>query len=347
MGEAAMLAASALPARPTREQVANSLNRIDSQNLAPVFSGGFQHDRIEEANASMFDTANLSEPLTAYTVGFRDESGLDEALEFFAPEVPVGMRFEYRTFDNVDDFETDADDARAVGADFTNVSEGGNLVQDKLVNRGLQICVDEDLMDGDPSWERRKVRKLLNRTKRNALIRAVALLIAGASGSNTAVTWDTTAGKDPDQDVEDMLAASMDSSGMMANRVGYGETARLRRKKSHRAQNNAGGDASARLNITDLATELGVDQVFFAKSRYGTGATKTRLMANLVLAFSAYNGVDEEDNSNIKRFYRLLDGQRYRVFKWRDGPKRWRIAVEHYERTRITTLLGLRSLTVS
>jgi hypothetical protein len=101
------------------------------------------------------------------------------------------------------------------------------------------------------------------------------------------------------------------------------------------------------MNAVDLASYLGVDSVLFAKSRYGTGATKTRLMANLVLAFTAYNGADTEDASNIKRFFRLLDGQRYRVYEWRDGPKKYKIAVEHYERTRITSTLGIRKNTVS
>ena len=328
-----------------REAIENAMRVIDGFQFDPVSSGQFQHDRIEEANASLFDSTNLSEPLTNYAVGWRDESGLDEALGFFAPEVPVGMRFEYRQFNNADDFENDTDDSRAIYAGFKEVIEGGTMVQDKLVNRGLMISVDEDELQGDPNWRERKVRKLLNRIKRNSLIRAVALLDAAAG--NTGVTWDTTDGKDPDQDVESMLATGADGSGMMANRVAYGETARLKRKLSIRAQKHAGGFANAGMNAVDLASYLGVDQVLFARSRYGTGATKTRIMANLVLSFTAYNGADTEDASNIKRFYRMLDGQRYRVYEWRPAPKKICIAVEHYERTRITSTLGIRKLTVS
>jgi hypothetical protein len=340
-----LAAATKLPRRPSREQVVNALIQIDAARFDPAAGADFRHDRVEEANAGLFDSSHLSEPLTNYAVGWRDESGLDEALDFFCPDVPVGQRFEYKSFANADDFETDVDDARAIGADFKQVGEEGTMVNDKLVNRGLQICVDEDEVNDDPNWRKRKVRKLLNRIKRNSLIRGVALLSAAAT--NAAVTWDTTAGKDPDQDVEDMLALAADSSGMMPNRVGYSEGARLKRKKSHRAQNSAGGYASAKLTTQELAAELGLDEVFFARSRYGTGATKTRLMANLVLAFTAYKGLDQEDASNIKRFFQLLDGQRYRVYEWRDGPKKYRIAVEHYERIRITSLLGLRKLTVS
>lgn len=328
-----------------RETLENAMRQIDEFKFDPEATGKFEHDRVEEANASVFDSTNMSEPLTNYAVGWRDESGLDEALNFFAPEVPVGMRFEYRQFNNADDFENDTDDARSIYAGFKEIIEGGTMVQDKLVNRGLMIAVDEDEVQDDPNWRERKVRKILNRIKRNSLIRAVALLDAAAG--NTAVTWDATAGKDPDQDVETSLAAAADSSGMMPNRVAYGETARLKRKLSLRAQTHAGGIANAGMNAGELATYLGVDQVLFARSRYGTGATKTRLMANLVLAFTAYNGADPEDASNIKRFYRMLDGQRYRVYEWRPGPKKICIAVEHYERTRITSTLGIRKNTVS
>lgn len=338
-------AAAELKKTRQREAIDNALLNIDAHRFDPKSTGSFVHDRVEEANASLFDSSHLSEPLTNYAVGWRDESGLDKALAFFAPEVPVGMRFEYKQFDNVDDFETDTDDARGIGADFKQIIEGGSVIQDKLVNRGLQICVDEDELTDDPNWRERKVRKLLNRIKRNALIRAVALLDAAAT--NTAVTWDATAGKDPDVDIVNALAAGADRSGMMANRVGYGETARIKRLTSIRAQQHAGGHANAGFNAGDLAAFLGVDDVLFAKSRYGTGATKTRLMANLVLAFTAYNGIDPEDASNIKRFFRMLDGQRYRVYEWRDGPKKFRIAVEHYERTRITSTLGIRKNTVS
>ncbi|MGE9268660.1 MAG: hypothetical protein ACQKBY_11230 [Verrucomicrobiales bacterium] len=328
-----------------REQVVNTLDRIDAARLEMPHTESFQHDRICEANASSFDEAHLSEPLTDYAVDWRDESGLDEALDFYAPEVPVGQRFEYRSWVNADEFENDENDERAIGEDFKTIYQGGSLVQDKLLNRGLQIFVDEDEVNGDPNWRERRTGKLLRRLKRNSLIRAVNLLLAAAP--NAALTWDTSAGKDPDQDIEDMLAAAGDSSGMDPNRVAYGRTAWLKRKKSHRAQDTAGGTQSAFLNPSDLAASLGIDEAFVAKARYGTGASKTRLMGDIVLAFTAYRGLGPDDPSNIKRFYQMLDGQRYRVYEWRMGPKKYAIAVEHYERTRITTLLGLAKRTIS
>lgn len=330
---------------PKREVLENALREIDNFRFDPKAGSDFQHDRIEEANASLFDSSHLSEPLTNYAVGWRDDTGLDEALAFFAPDVPVGSRFEYRQFVNADDFETDTDDQRAIGADFKEVKETGTMVTDKLVNRGLQICVDEDEVNDDPNWRERKVGKLLRRIKRNSLLRAIAIIDAAAT--DTAVTWDATAGKDPDQDVETMLAAAMDSSGMSCNRVAFGETARLKRKLSIRAQTHAGGFANAGMTAADLAAYYGIDEVLFAKSRYGTGATKTRVMAAKVYAFTASAGLDPVDPSNIKRFFRLLEGQRYRVYEWRDGAKNYRLAVEHYEKIKLTSTLGIRKLTVS
>lgn len=330
---------------PRREVLENALRQIEDYKFDPVAGNGFEHDRVEEANASLFDSSHLSEPLTNYAVGWRDTTGIDEALAFFAPDVPVGMRFEFRQFVNADDFETDTDDARAIGGDFPSVKETGSMVTDKLVNRGLQICVDEDEVNDDPNWRERKVGKLLRRLKRNALLRATAIIDQAAL--DTAVTWDATAGKDPDQDVENMLAAAMDSSGMSCNRVAFGETARLKRKLSIRAQTHAGGFANAGMNAADLASYYGIDEVLFAKSRYGIGATKTRVMAAKVYAFTAFAGLGAEDPSNLKRFYRLLDGQRYRVYEWRDGAKNYRIAVEHYEKIKLTSTLGIRKLTVS
>lgn len=334
-----------IAAQRHRESVANALAVIDAHSFELPSDTAFAHDRISEANANMFDSSHLSEALTDYAVDWRDESGLDEALEFFAPEVPVGQRFEYREWLNADEFETDEDDERAIGEDFKTLALTGTVKNDKLANRGLQIFVDEDEVNGDPNWRERRTGKLLRRLKRNALIRAVNLLSAGAT--NAALTWDATAGKDPDGDIEDMLSAAGDSSGMDPNRVAYGRTAWLKRKKSHRAQESAGGIASAMMTPNDVGAALGVDEVFVAKSRYGTGATKTRLMGDLVLGFTAHKGLGAEDPSNIKRFFQLLDGQRYRVYEWQVGPKKHCLAIEHYERTRLTSTLGLVKRTIT
>ena len=90
-----------------------------------------------------------------------------------------------------------------------------------------------------------------------ALRRAIALLSAAAT--NTAKTWDTTAGKDPDSDVNTELVTAADLSGIRPSRVGFSDTSWSKRLLAHRAQNTAGGFASAAMtpnagHIGDLAT---------------------------------------------------------------------------------------------
>jgi hypothetical protein len=64
---------------------------------------------------------------------------------------------------------------------------------------GLAVEVDEEeeLLDAD--WQQRKVALLLGILDRTELRSALALAVAGATNVNK--TWDTTAGKDPDQDI--------------------------------------------------------------------------------------------------------------------------------------------------
>jgi hypothetical protein len=327
-----------------RIAIANSLAAIDALRFAPVYEG-FEHDRISIANDDLFSGSHLSQGLTDFATSYVDTSGLDEALQFVAPDVPVARRFEYRKFEDAADFEFDADDSRAVGGDFKGADNHSSVVSAKLANHGLQICVDEDEISDDPNWRERKVNQLLRRIKRNSLIRSLALLSAAAT--NTAKTWDTTAGKDPDGDVLADLSTGADSSGVQANRVWYGNTAWIKRLTSVRAQNNAGGYASASWTIPDLPGGLGVESVLVNRSRYGTGATKTQMAGNLVIEFMAENSVSPTDPSNIKRFFGMTEGQRYRVFEWRDGPKKYRIVVETYELVKITSTLGIRTLTIS
>lgn len=328
-----------------REKVANTLGAIAAMTAAPVDTGAVVHDRVSMANANLFDSANYSEPLTNYAVGWKDSSDIEAALNFFAPAVPVSRKFEYRKFDNADDFESDSDDERAIGEDFKVVKNGGEMVLGKTRNRGLKIVVDEDEVDGDPNWRERKVGQLLRRIKRNQLIRAINLLSAAAV--NTGKTWNSDAGKDPDNDMLLELIAGADVSGLMMNRVGFGHTAWSKRVGSHRAQDNAGGYASAGLSPAELAGFLNVDEVFLTKSRHNSGSAKAQILSNKVLMFLAENGLSQEDPSNIKRFMTMIDGGDYRVFEYKTGSKFTEIVVEHYEETLITSTLGIRQLTIS
>lgn len=194
-----------------RESVINSLGVIAAASFAAPYSDAFAHDRVTEANAALFDQSHYSEALTGYAIGYRDESGLDEANQFYGPDVPVGRFFQYMEFDNEDYFKSDDDDQRAIGEDFKRVKMHGQIKTAKIPNRGLMICVDEDEVGDDPNWRERKVGQLINRLKRNSLRRKITLLKAAAT--TTALTWNTDAGKDPDQDIVAELIAANDESG--------------------------------------------------------------------------------------------------------------------------------------
>lgn len=333
-----------------REAVANAIARAERESFIPRHTGNSDHERIDAFNAALITESAYQQPLTDFAVGFRDPV-VDAELEFFAPEVEVGRRFEYATFDSDEEFLSDnQDDERAIKSDFKEASYTESKVEASTKNHGLQITIDLDQMNGRSNWEEYYTQKLLRRIKRNSLRRAIALLSAAAT--NTAKTWDTTAGKDPDQDVIADLVTAADISGIKPNRIGYGDTAWTKRMLAHRAQSTAGGFASAGLSPEQVASLLGVESVLHSNARYTSGANaKTQTVANLVLMFTALSGVDTEDASNIKRFVSMGNpeegGGRYQVYSQRISAKRHVIAVGHYELTKITSTLGIRKFTVS
>lgn len=333
-----------------RVELHNSLRRIEATDYAPRVSDG-AHERISMFNADLATESFFSNPLTDYAVGYNDTADLDRELEFFAPGVEVTPRFEYAMFDNAEQFLSDGDDdERPSKSDFKDVEYIESKVNSATVNRGLQITLDMDKLRGRSDWEEFYTAKLLKRIKRNQLRRAIALLSAAAT--NTAKTWDVSAGKDPDQDVVSELIVSADLSGIRPSRVGYSETTWSKRMLSHRAQNTAGGFASAGMTPEQVAGLLSVDEVLVSKARYtASAAARSQLMGALVLMFNATSGVDTEDASNIKRFWSNGDpeegGGKYQVYSARISAKRHVLAVGHYEKQAITSTLGIRKFTIS
>ena len=335
-----------IDAQKHRESVANALAQVERMRFEPEYSGAAIHERIEEANASLFDNAYYSEGLTNFALGIpSDGEALRVAREAVAPMVPVGRRFEYASFGRGDLLETDTDDERPVGADFKELTFVQTMVQDKLANRGLTVTVDEDEVGAIPNWDQVYTQRLIDRIDRNGLVRDIALLDAAAT--NTARTWDNSAGKDPDADLKAELLLSGDGGGLQGNRIVFGESAWTKRFLSHRAQTGAGGFASAGLTEDQVASLLGVDLVAVIKARATSGSTFPQIAGSKVYTFFAVSGMLAEDARNIKRFYGNIEGAPYRVYKYRVGSKLWKITVERYERTRITSLAGIRKATIS
>jgi len=299
------------------------------------------------ANETRFIESYFDEPLTTYAVGWRDPNNIEATLNFCCPPVPVPRRFTYKEWTNKESLLSETDDIRAIGSDFKRVEYTGKETEGKTLNKGLTVLVDLDEVADKANWEQLYVSRLMTRLLRSELRRAIGLL---DDGTNTAKTWDTTAGKDPDQDVLTDLIAATTTSGLRPNRILYGETAWDKRGISHRAQNTAGGFASASLSQLQLAALLMVDGVAVSKERYQSDAsTKTQIVNNLVLEFFQTNSPDLADPSNVKRFVTPAEGAggNFRVYTQQISAKLYVITVEHYSNIVSTSTLGLRKLTIS
>lgn len=338
------------------EQAMANIAAFEGRQIEQIANGdSLKPGEIYLANESVFTQQYFDEPLTAYAVGWRDRENIQATLDFFAPAVPVPRRFTYKEWTNIEEFLSDGanDDLRAIGAEFPTVKYTGKETHARTDNRGLRIRIDLDevadpnsaLAGGLPAYQARAVERLKRRILRNSLRRVISLLSNAAT--NTAKTWDTTAGKDPDQDVLSELVTATDTSGIRPNKIGYGDTAWTKRVLAHRAQNIAGGYSSAGLNPAELGAFLGAD-ILVSRERYSAaGASLAQVVSNLVLMFFTM-GIDLEDPSNIKRFISMADGGgEWRVYVQQVTSKLVDITVEHYELAKITSTLGIRKFTVS
>ena len=316
----------------------------DAAVLAEPPNGHLEFGKVYAvANESRFGATYLSEPLTAYAVGWTDPDDLQGLLDFIAPALPVSRRFEFKQGENAEYFLSEVDDARAIGAAFKRVDYSGSTVQAKTLNKGLTTRVDHDnvLTDG---WQQRKVQMLLQRLRRNEVRRAVTALVAACT--NSAVTWG--ADSQPDADIRNMLKAGADASGMRPNRLLFNDAAWDLRSDRYETQNNAGAYRRAAMTPEQLAASLQVSSVRVSEARYqATVTAKQKIVTPLtVFGFYGQNVIDEEDPSTLKRFYTPTDAGMYRVYE-REYEKYTDITVEHYSNVVATSTLGARRLTVS
>jgi hypothetical protein len=300
-------------------------------------------DTITAANASRFDEAHYSEALTAYTVGWRDPSPLTQLLDFVAPVVPVGRRFEFKRADNAEAFYSESDDIRATGAAFKRVEYSGQTVDAKTLNKGLTIRVDHDEAIGH-DWQERYVQLLLQRLMRNELRRAMAALDAAAA--DTPVTWDASG--NPDRDLRGALIQAASDSGIRPNRILLGESAWDLRSSAYEGQETAGAIGSVALSPEALARKLFVEGVQVVAARYQSTETfKAALVGAVAYAFYAQEALSKDEPSNLKRFVTPAeDGRLFRVYV-EESTKYTDLSVEHYSSVIATSDLGIQKLSVS
>lgn len=297
---------------------------------------------ITTANESRFNAAHYSEALTAFTVGWHDPEDLSALLDFIAPPVPVGRRFEFKRANNAEAFYSETDDVRAIGSGFKRVEYSGETIQEKTLNKGLTIRIDHDEISTD-DWEERTVQILLQRLYRNELRRAMAALDAAAQSAGA--TWGTS-GK-PDADVRAMLILASSDSGIRPNRLLFGEGAWDLRASSYESQENAGAIAGVSFTPAELARKLFVQDVRVISTQYQSSATsKSAIADKAVYAYYGNEALSKDEPSNLKRFITPTEGGKFRVYL-DQRAKYTDLTVEHYSSIVVTSDLGIRKLSIS
>lgn len=315
----------------------------------PNDNGTLEPGVIYAANASRFTEAHFSEPLTTFASGWKDQEGLQSLLDFVAPPVEVPRKFEYIQWTNIEAFNVDVvADIRGIGADFKRVELTSTKVTAKTLNKGLTYRADLDNVDPNTNWREKIVTNLQQRLLRSEVKRAISLLVASAT--NTAKTWDTTAGKDPDQDMLTEVITSTGVIGIPPTNLLMDLTAWSLRAKAHRAQSLAGGFSSSGLTVQQVAEQIGCVRGMIARHKYQSTPTAKASVAggNYVLIYLANPGTSIDDPSTIKRFVsQTQGGTMLRVYEQQVNMKTVDITVEHYSLPAITSSLGIRQLTIS
>jgi hypothetical protein len=305
--------------------------------------GGANHPgEIYIANEARFTSATFSQPLTTFSVGWKDDQNILASLQFIAPEVVVGRRFEFKKSTNAEEFLSETDDVRAIGSSFKRVEYKGTTVNEKTLNKGLTIRLDKDeMIDGD---EERAVLRLKTRLFRNDLRRAVAILLAIDSGG-TNKTWGST-GK-PDSDVMGAIISAGDSGGISPNRLLYGLAAWQLRYASYEQQATAGAFAALNQTADQVAQKLGLSGGRVSSERYQSAAsTKSKVVGSFAVVFFGEDGVGKDDPSSVKRFVTPVGPEGARVYR-DEKDKFVDITVEHYSNLVGTSSVGTAKLNIS
>ena len=299
--------------------------------IAPALVGGNAVPGILcAANETSFNNSFLSEALTTFVGGMPDADRIQEALDFIAPAVPCGRRFEFRKFGNVQQFLSETDDARGIGVNFKAVEFGSELSTGRTINKGLAFVGDLDILGEIPNWEQLYSGWLRTRTLRNELRRAVTALLALHGGTD--VKWVTAPATDPDVDLVDLVESVGDATGLDANALAIGTTAWNSRMRNLRSSEKAGGFAGSMMGLADLADMLGLTQgARKMTERYATGSgAKTRMLGSYAVAFHRSSSPVMEDPSSLKRFVTTAGTGAFQVYRRELNAKLVEISVGHY-----------------
>lgn len=300
---------------------------------------------IALANESRLVSSQYNEPLTRFSVGYRDPENLLAAVDYIAPPVAVGRRFDWKKSTSDQDFLTEQDDERAIGSGFKRVEYTGAEQQGKTRNRGLMYVLDVD-EDGGATSEEDIVAMLQQRIIRNKYRRAMTALNAISAGSGAIFSAATA----PDELMRAALATAQLETGIYPNRGLIGLGAWNLRSAAMAANDKAGAIAGLIKKPAEVAGDLFLDDLRVDRSTYQSAAnTKSRIVNQSFYGFAARDGLMKDDPSNLKQFYTPVGGGRFRVYRRAFGPgeKFVEIIVEHYELIVATSTLGVARLNIT
>lgn len=319
-------------------------------NTAPILSrdpgASLGKGEYALANEERFTAAYYSEPLTQYATGWTDGENLQELIDFIAPRVPVGRRFEFKQAINAEAFLSEQDDDRAIGANFKRIEYKGQSQNAKTNNRGLVYRLDLDEEGAGVLTEELIVARILQRLRRNQYRRALTALLAACT-TNTAKVWSTGTAI-PTEDATAAMTRALTDSGLIPNRMLVDWQAWVFRRQGLAAQFTAASLASYQQTLADWASMLPIDQAKVSKAVYQTSATQKTLIANSkVVFFIGQDAPSRDDPTNVKRFVTPVGDGDFRVYRQPVGAKFVDISVEYYDTVVGTATVGAQSLTIT
>ena len=308
--------------------------------------GSVQAGMFALANEERFTAAYYSEPLTQYATGWTDPENLEALINFIAPRVPVGRRFEFKQALNSEAFLSESDDDRAINAEFKRIEYKGVSVSSKTNNRGLIYRIDLDEEGGGILTEELIVARIIQRLRRNQYRRAVTAL-TGAVTLNTAKTW-SSGTPTPNEDIRTALIAAAKDSGLFPNRLLMDAQSWAYRGAGLAGQALTGQLGAYQQTLDDVRAFLGIDQAMTSKATYQTTSTAKAFITNAkVFVFGGQDAPSRDDPTNVKRFVTPVGDGDFRVYRQPVGAKFVDISVEYYDNVVATATVGAQSLTIS
>lgn len=320
--------------------------------FSDIFPAGVQLRKSGDvglANESAFANSFLSTPLTTYVAGTTATAEIEAVLDFVAPPVIAGRRFEYQVAKASQKLAAELNDSdiRAIGSEFKMIDAVGQIELGKTKNKGLTMRIDRDISNENAMAKEEAVIALRRRLIVMEIARAFKLFEANASAKTA--TWSaavSTVWADPDSDLMGYLAT--DDKNVSPNRLLFGRTALSNRFKALRSGTD-GKAATSMFTLEQLASLLGVSQILTNSEIYYSSSSVSAPIVpkTKVYGFYAQDGATRYDPSNLKRFITPgAGGGKFEVFIKEEAAFE-EVTVSHYSDIVCTDASGMFKLTVS